>query len=304
MLALNIAFLCMHGFIGTIVMKMTQVYITSPIELINKATTEVARGHFNVELSETMRAAEIRQMAENFNIMTRELSSIKLFRSDFVNNVSHEFKTPLSVIEGYATLLQDAQLDEQTKQVYVTKIIDQTQHLTKLTGNILNLSQLENQEHVLDKKHFALDEQLRQSVLDFEPQWSKKSLDLDIELDPIHYYGNADLLTQVWQNIMSNAIKFSPNGGQLSLSLKESEQFIKIKFTDTGCGMTKEEQHLIFDKFYQCDTSHSTKGNGLGLTIAKRIVELHHGSIRVQSEKNQYTTFIISLPKSKFKNLN
>ncbi len=304
MLALNIAFLCMHGFIGTIVMKMTQVYITSPIELINKATTEVARGHFNVELSETMRAAEIRQMAENFNIMTRELSSIKLFRSDFVNNVSHEFKTPLSVIEGYATLLQDAQLDEQTKQVYVTKIIDQTQHLTKLTGNILNLSQLENQEHVLDKKHFALDEQLRQSVLDFEPQWSKKSLDLDIELDPIHYYGNADLLTQVWQNMMSNAIKFSHDGGQLSLSLKESEQFIKIKFTDTGCGMTKEEQHLIFDKFYQCDTSHSTKGNGLGLTIAKRIVELHHGSIRVQSEKNQYTTFIISLPKSKFKNMN
>ncbi|MDO5559003.1 MAG: HAMP domain-containing sensor histidine kinase [Oscillospiraceae bacterium] len=282
---------------GTVVSKIIGRSLVSRIIQINDATKKIAKGNFNVTLSENSRAEELRSMAHNFNIMTRELANTEMLRDDFISNVSHEFKTPLTAIEGYATLLQNKKLDDTKRDAYIKKIIFNTKRLSGLTGNILLLSRLENQEINIDKKQFSLDEQLRQTILLYENEWTSKNFELDVDLDIVEYTGNQELLAQVWQNLISNSVKFTDNDGELRVSLRENDSCVTVFISDSGQGMDEDEQKRIFEKFYQCDPSHSTNGNGLGLTLAKRIVFLHGGDISVKSKKGCGTCFTVVLPK-------
>lgn len=228
--------------------------------------------------------------------MTRELAGTELLRNDFVENVSHEFKTPLSAIEGYATLLQKKNLSEEKKEEYTKKILLNTRRLSTLTSNILLLSRLENQETGIKKETFSLDEQLRETLLSLETAWSEKNLELEIELDNVDYSGNKELLFHVWYNIIGNAVKFTDTGGWIQILLKKEAEQIKIQITDTGIGMDETIRQRIFEKFYQGDHSRSDTGNGLGLALAGRIITLHGGNISVASKEGKGSTFTVTLP--------
>lgn len=282
--------------IGMILSKLVGKRPIAAILEISEATKEVAKGNFDIQLNENIRAAEIHTMAHNFNVMIRELASTELLRNDFIENVSHEFKTPLTAIEGYVTLLQKENLSEKKRMEYTRRILVNTKRLSSLTGNILLLSQLENQEMAIKKQKFSLDEQLRETILMFESQWNSKNLELDIDLDTVDYYGNQELLAQVWQNILGNAIKFVGENGRIRVLLRDKESEIKVFIVDNGIGMNQEISSRVFEKFYQGDVSRTESGNGLGLALAKRIVDLHSGNISVSSKERTGTTFTISLP--------
>lgn len=266
------------------------------ITAISDATKEVAKGNFDTQINEKVPTAELRAMAHNFNLMIKELSNTEMLRKDFIENVSHEFKTPLTAIEGYTTLLQNKHLTEQKRLEYTEKILYNTKRLSSLTGNILLLSRLENQEIPITKEYFSLDEQIRETILLYEIQWSEKNLELDINLNNVDYCGNKELLAQVWQNILGNAIKFVSDNGLISISLEQTATSVDVTITDNGIGMNDETLHRIYEKFYQGDKSHSTAGNGLGLALAKRIVNLHQGSIYVSSRENKGSSFLVTLP--------
>lgn len=264
---------------------------------ISNATKEIAKGNFDIRLNEDIRVTEIQTMAHNFNVMTRELANTEMLRNDFIENVSHEFKTPLAAIEGYVTLLQRKGLSEEKRKEYTDRILFNTKRLSALTGNILLLSRLENQEIEIKKESYSLDEQLREIILMYESQWSEKKLDLDIDLDPTVCCGNKDLLAQVWQNLIGNAIKFVSDGDRIRVLLRQNQKGIEVSVVDNGPGMTEEVMGRIYEKFYQGDASHSSVGNGLGLTLTKRIVDLHQGSIYVSSKVGKGTSFTVILPK-------
>lgn len=283
--------------ISTLLARIGGKKLLESISMLNEATKEVAKGNFKVKISEDIRAVELQEMAHNFNIMVEELSNTETFRGDFISNVSHEFKTPISAIEGYATLLQNKSISEDERDDYIRKILFNTRRISTLTGNILQLSHLENQEILPQKKNYSLDEQLRNVILLFETQWSDKNINLDIDLDRITFYGNEEFLAQVWSNIFGNAVKFTPNNGDIRVTLIEKENFVTVTISDNGPGMNEEVLKRIFEKFYQGDKSHSSEGNGLGLALAKRIVDLFNGTIEVSSNKGKGTTFIVKLTK-------
>ncbi|WP_122639791.1 sensor histidine kinase [Romboutsia sp. Marseille-P6047] len=267
-----------------------------PVNKLIEATNEVAKGDFSIRLDENTHPPDIHNMNASFNKMVKELSSIETLRNDFIINVSHEFKTPIAAIEGYATLLQDNSLTEEERMEYTKIILDSSRQISSLSGNILKLSKLETQEIIPDKKYFSLDEQLRQSLLLLETQWSKKNIDIDMDLKSINYYGSEDLLMQVWLNIFSNAIKFTPNDGLIVTRLKTTSKGICVTISDNGIGMSKEVQDRIFDKFYQGDNSRNLQGNGLGMTLVKKILDLCKCEITIQSNINKGTTFNVYLP--------
>jgi signal transduction histidine kinase len=257
----------------------------------------VGKGNFNIKLDENKyHVDELKEMSHNFNIMVRELNNIETFRSDFITNVSHEFKTPLASIEGYTMLLQSDNLTEDEKSEYTKKILNNTKRLSNLVGIILQISRLENQGIIAEKNKFKLDEQLRQALLLFESKWTSKNIDLDLDLDQITFYGNEELLMQVWANIFSNAIKFTPESGTITCSLKKSDGFTIITISDNGIGMSEDTKKHIFEKFYQGDKSHSSEGNGLGLALVKRIIDLCGGTIEVYSEHGTGSIFTVKLP--------
>lgn len=224
-------------------------------------------------------------------------SHIETLRSDFVANVSHEFKTPIAAIEGYATLLQNHALPPEKQDHYIEKILDNSRRLSSLSGNVLMLSKLENQETVLDKTEYRLDEQIRQCILMLENKWASKNIEFDMELPRQIYYSSAFLLEQVWINLIDNAIKHSPAGSSIHIAICETSEAIAVSISDDGDGMTEEVQKHIFEKFYQGDKSHKAEGNGLGLALVKRIVDLCKGEIAVESAPGKGSLFIISLPK-------
>lgn len=292
-----IVFACVSVIIGTILSRFVG---KRPIEIIvdiNEATKRVAKGDFTAELSEeSIPAIELREMAHNFNVMTRELASTEILRSDFIENVSHEFKTPISAIEGYATLLQRRDLSEEKRLEYADRILTNSARLSSLTGNILLLSRLDHQQIEMRRERFSLDEQIRETLLMLEPQWSDKHIELDIDLDTVDYVGNAELLAQVWQNLIGNAIKFVGQNGRINVLLHTTGSSAQVSIIDNGPGMDSETVSHIYDRFYQADTSRSTAGNGLGLTLVRRIVDLHKGTIAVSSIPGTGTAFTVSLP--------
>lgn len=271
--------------------------ILAPMVKLSKASKEVARGNFDITISDSSKLEEVQTTFRNFNAMVRELNSIATLSNDFVANVSHEFKTPLTAIEGYAMLLQEPGLSEQERGEYLDKILSNTHRLTALVGSILMLSKIESKSLAEQYTVFRLDEQLRQAVVALEPEWAEKSIVFDAELDPVSFHGCEQLLTHVWTNLISNAVKFSENGQHIRLRLLEQKECVVVSVTDHGCGMTPEVQARIFEKFYQGDPSRKSLGNGLGLALVKRIVELSDGVIEVVSAPDKGSTFRVILPK-------
>lgn len=271
--------------------------ILAPMVKLSQASREVARGNFNVSVSDSSRLEEVQTTFRNFNAMVRELGGVATLSNDFISNVSHEFKTPLSAMEGYAMLLQDPTLTQAERDDCAQRILYNTRRLSDLVGNILMLSKMENKGLAEEYHSFRLDEQLRQVAVAMEPEWSARELWVDAALDEVSFYGCESLLHHVWSNLLSNAIKFSPPGGRIGLSLLSQKECVVVSVTDEGCGMSQEVQQRIFEKFYQGDASHRSEGNGLGLPLAKRIVELSEGVIEVQSAPGSGSTFRVILPK-------
>ena len=270
-------------FIGILVTSHLSKFFFDPIKKLRKAMDKVADGDFSVRLEGQSSSKEIMEVYTGFNLMAHELGSTEILQTDFVSNVSHEFKTPINAIEGYSTLLQnDDNLTEEQKG-YIEKILFNTTRLSSLVGSILLLSKLENQQIPTNRAPYRLDEQIRQSLLSLEAAWAPKDLGFDVELERIEYLGNEAMMRHVWDNLISNAVKFSPDGGLVRMTL--AKQFRKIIFTieDSGPGLTEEAQKHIFDKFYQADGSHKQEGNGLGLTLVKRVLTIEGGEIQVEN---------------------
>ena len=269
-----------------------------PVQKILTATDQVMRGDFTVRIPEPKRTSMygFRRIIQNFNAMTAELSGTETLRTDFVANVSHELKTPLAVMQNYGTMLQQPGLDEEKRIEYAKTITDSSRRLAALITNILKLNRLENQQIFPELVEYDLSEQLCQSLLLFEEVWEKKDIQIDVQIpDSVRIKSDPDLLEHVWNNLLSNAMKFTPEGGTVCLSLSVEEDIAVVTVSDTGCGMTPEQGMHIFEKFYQADTSHATRGNGLGLALVKRVVDITGSSISVQSAPGKGSSFTVRL---------
>lgn len=269
--------------------------IVNPIKKITDATKKVASGDFTIEL-ETKRDDEIGELTHNFNKMVKELNSIECLQKDFINNVSHEIKTPISSIQGFAKLLEADDLSKEERKEYAEIIKEESDRLLYLSTNILKLAKLENQERIMNKTKFNIAEQIRRTISVLEPKWKEKNIKFNVSLKEQEFWGEKDLMYQVWMNIIENSIKFSKQDGQIDVKMKTNQDSIIVEIKDYGIGMEEEEAKKIFDRFYQVDKSHTKPGAGLGMTIAKRIVELSDGKIEVKSKLNESTTFIVTLP--------
>ena len=277
---------------------LTLIFGEIPLKPINKlidATEELSNGNFDVRINFDYPKV-LNNLSISFNNMASELGSAKILRNDFVNNFSHEFKTPIVSLRGFAKLLKNDNLPKEVRDEYLDIIISESDRLATLATNILNLSNIENTNIISDQHDFDLAEQIRHSILMLESKWSDKNINMNIDLDETSYYGNEELLKQVWVNLIDNAIKFTPNNGDVKIELMSFEDSVIFKVKDTGIGMTQDVKAQIFDKFYQGDTSHTTEGNGLGLTMVKKIVELHNGNIDVKSHPNKGTIIKVVLP--------
>ena len=230
----------------------------------------------------------------NFNLMARQLGATETLQSDFISNVSHEFKTPINAIEGYAMLLQGAPAGEADQ--CVEKILLNTRRLSDLVGSILLLSKVQNHALPLKRNEYRLDEQIRQSILLLEPDWGKKESEFDVSLDEISICANEALMLHVWNNLIGNAIKFGPERGLIRMRLRRSAGKIVFTIEDSGPGIPVDEQTLIFGKFYQGDTSHKSEGNGLGLALVKRILLIENGEIAVENLPVCGCRFTVTLP--------
>lgn len=255
----------------------------NPIKRLTKAMSQVAKGDFSVRLDGKSTAPEVQDIYAGFNLMAKELGNTEILQTDFVSNASHEFKTPLNAIEGYSTLLQNSDTLSDQQREYVEKIIFNTKRLSSLTGSILLLSKIENQTIPTNRSRFRLDEQIRQSILALEAAWEPKDIEFDVDLDEISYYGNEMLLHHVWDNLISNAIKFNPVGGCVTIRLSKEKGQLCCTVADSGPGIPEEAAAHIFDKFYQADSSHREQGNGLGLALVKRILTLEGGTVTAQN---------------------
>jgi len=270
--------------------------ILKPVSALTEGTKKVAQGDFNVVLnSDTNRHDELSDLTDSFNKMARELSLISMLNNDFTSNVSHEFKTPISSIQGFATVLLGTNLTNEQRE-YAEIIAYESARLTKLTSNILKITKLENQVIITDRSDFYIDEQIRHSYVLLQKDLTEKNIDIDFELSQIKYNGSPELVQQIWHNLLGNAIKFTNNNGKINIGcyVKNGKAVVFVK--DNGIGMDKITRKHIFDKFFQGDKSHSGHGNGLGLSLVNRIVELCGGTIDVKSEFGKGSEFIVTLP--------
>lgn len=288
-----IGILCL--ILGYVASLFLMDMIFSPMEQLSEASQKVAKGDYSVHLSYNGTVDEIDNTIQNFNFMVHELNSVEIMRKDFIANVSHEFKTPLSSITGYVTLLQDPELSEEERNEYIQMAFFNIEKLNDLTGNILQLSKLENQNALNPPVAYRLDEQIREAIVLLEPKWNPKEIDFDLHLSEIHYTGQQSLLFQVWTNLIGNAIKFSHTGGTITIVLQQNHQELEVIISDDGIGMSQETQAHIFEKFYQGDSSRRSQGNGLGLALCKKIVDLCGGNIYVSSELGKGSIFLVRL---------
>ena len=272
--------------------------ILAPITKLSQAMTKVSEGDFTQQLQTSSRIKEISESCKSFNIMTKELRATELLQTDFVSNVSHEIKTPINAIEGYTTLLQGEELSREQEE-YVEKILYNTRRLSGLVGNILLLSRLENQNIPMKKETYRLDEQIRQTILSLEEKWTEKEIEFQVDMENICYMGNEGLLMHIWINLLDNAIKFSPKKGIIAIRLKEEADGVIFVIADDGPGVSEKVRSRMFDKFYQADGSHKAEGNGLGLALVKRILDLHDGTIDVKNRDYGGCEFSVRLPVDK-----
>ncbi len=270
--------------------------ITKPVKSISAVIEEVAKGNFDVQIDTLQFHDEIRELGENLNKMILELRSIEVMRADFVSNVSHEFRAPLSAIQGYVTLLSNPALSESQRKEYFSMLAESTRDLSGLVDSVLKLSRLESQNIAPKSEPFRLDEQLRRVVLLFESQWAQKEINLELDLPEYTYTGNAELLHQIWTNLFGNAVKYTPPHGKISVRLLPNEKGATVEIADTGIGMCEEVKAHIFEKFYQGDSSHCAVGNGLGLALVKTACQLTGSTVSVDSTVGAGSTFTVTLP--------
>ena len=293
---LVIPFLLTGIVVGTVISIFVSKRFLSPIDRINRAFTKVSKGDFKVRLPKESKIKEIAEMNRSFNSMVMELSNIETLRSDFISSVSHEFKTPIAAIDGYATLLENPDVSEHERAQYTEKILSNSKKLVSLSENILYLSKIENRNFIDETAPYRLDEQIRKELLLLEPMWSKKNIDFDISLPKITYVGNEPLLRHVWHNLFTNAIKYSGEGGKIKILLHAKDKKIVFSISDNGVGMSEDVKKHIFEKFYQGDTARKSEGNGLGLALVKRILDIEGGEISVESELGKGSEFTVILP--------
>lgn len=284
--------------IGTLITIFTVTVTLRPINKFIDTTSEIAAGNFNARF-EIHGSHEYNWLLSSLNNMVEELSSIETLRDDFVSNISHEYKTPIVSIRGFAKLIKKGNLSQEQQDEYLDIIISEAERLTQLSNNVLLLSKLNNTEALSGLAEFPLDEQLRKAVVILDQQFDKKQIELEMELEPALITANEEMLQQVWINLLNNAIKFTPESGKISLRLSAAPGQVCVTVSDTGIGMEASTINHIFDKFYQGERSRSSEGNGLGLSLVKRIVELCNGTVEVTSEAGAGSAFTVVLPTGK-----
>ena len=288
------------SFLCTIIDEIRRKFMVDrPVGQIIKAAEQMMTGDFSVRippLHGIANADGFGVIADYFNQMAQELSGTETLRTDFIANVSHELKTPLAVIQNYGTMLQQQDLPENKRLEYAKAITDASRRLANLITNILKLNKLENQQIFPKAETYDLGEQLCECLLTFERAWEDKALDIETDVEAeVMINSDGELLSLVWNNLFSNAIKFTPPRGKISLTLKAEGEFAVVQVSDTGCGISPEVGKHMFEKFYQGDTSHATQGNGLGLALVKRVMDIVGGDISVSSEVGKGSIFTVKL---------
>lgn len=273
--------------------------VVRPVKRITEAANKMIKGDFSVRVKPVAKFAtddSFNEVIECINKMAEELSGVETLRTDFIANVSHEMKTPLSVMQNYGTLLQAPDLSDEQRMEYAKGITDASRRMADMMTNILKLSRLENQQIFPQVTEFDLGEQLCECLLQYENVWETAEIEIETDIaEDIKITADAELLALVWNNLFSNAFKFTEAGGTVSVRLSSTEHHAIVKVQDTGCGMTADVGTHIFEKFYQGDTSHATQGNGLGLALVKRVIDIMHGEIAVESAVGVGTTFTVAL---------
>ena len=283
---------------GTIDYIRRRIMVDRPVRIITEATEKIMQGDFSVRIAPMhgVGMEGFNQIGDAVNKMVQELSGTETLRTDFIANVSHELKTPLAVMGNYATILQHPGITEEEKNEYAKSIAEAARRLAQLITNILKLNKLENQQIFPTPQEFDLGEQLCECLLGFEDAWEAKNLEIETDIqDDVRIRSDPELLSLVWNNLISNAVKFTPDGGTIGLTLKTEGSSVIMQVRDTGCGIKPEVGQHIFEKFYQGDTSHSTQGNGLGLALVKRVIDILNGEIEVQSVFGQGSIFTVKL---------
>ena len=276
-----------------------KVTVERPVKQIADAAEKIIQGDFSVRVKPQSRLGmndTFHEVIECFNKMAEELGSVETLRTDFIANVSHEMKTPLAVMQNYGTLLQTPGLSEEKRMEYAKGVTEGSRRMADMMTNILKLNRLENQQIYPQVAEFDLGEQLCQCLLQFENVWEQSDIAIETEIaDHVTVKADAELLSHVWNNLFSNAFKFTPPGGTVTVTLTTTEHHAVVQVRDTGCGMTPEVGAHIFEKFYQADTSHSVRGNGLGLALVKRVVDIMHGEIQVESAAGKGSVFTVKI---------
>lgn len=288
---------CMLMAICLVVM-MRRVFI-QPVRRMTEAMNRLAEGDFTTRMTtppQTFTPQEIRRFVTAFNKTAQELGSVELLRKDFVNNFSHEFKTPIVSMNGFAELLLEEELPEEERREYLAIIRDESKRLSRLADDILTLNRIETQGLLTEREALRLDEQLRRSILAAEQRWRGRGIRFVAELAPCTVCGSASMLKEIWLNLLDNAAKFSDPGGAVAVSLREEDGAALVGIADSGCGMDEETSRHIFEQFYQGDTSRKTQGNGLGLAMAQKIAALHGGVITVESSVGVGSRFTVRIP--------
>lgn len=286
---------CVSLLVGILVTTQLSKYFFNPIRKLGQAMGKVADGDFTVELNSRSSAKEIQEIYTGFNLMTHELRSTEILQMDFLSSASHEFKTPISSIEGYAALLRSCDDLTDEHRECVEKIIFNTKRLSSLTSSILLMSKLENQEIPTNQSKFLVDEQIRQSIVALESQWEKKQIVLDVDLCDAEYRGNELLMRHVWDNLISNAIKFTPEGSVVKIRLTKKLGRITFTVEDQGPGIPEDALHRVFDKFYQADSVHKQEGSGLGLALVDKILKLEKGTVKAENVDSGGCRFTVTL---------
>ena len=270
--------------------------LSKPVQVLTRAHEQVQEGDFSVRLPDN-HPGEMGELMRSFNDMTEALGSTAYLQKDFISSISHEFKTPIASIRGFARLLQMPGLTEEQRTEYINLIAQESDRLSRLSETLLRLSALEQQTALASLSAFSLDEQLRQVILRLEPAWSQKDIDWQLDMQEVTITSDQELLNQVWVNIIQNAIKFSPAQSEIAVRVFRKGNAI-VEIQDHGCGLTEEAQKRIFDKFYQADKSRRQEGVGLGLSLVKRIVDMMGGTVTVTSKVGEGSTFRVELPVS------
>ena len=279
-----------------ILITVTSRSTTNPIRELSRAAREIAGGNYDVTVPERGRVEEFGELERNFNLMTAELRANEYLRKDFISSVSHQLKTPLSILNGYAQLLAEGRLTEDEQREYSKYIATESNRLVGLVDDMLRLSRIDHREIQRKAEIFPLGEQLRRAVLQLEPRWREAGLEVVADIPDLDFTGDSELLGQVWMNLLDNAVKFTPRGGRIHVELTSEADAVRVTVADTGCGMDAETLARVFEQFFQGNTEHRAEGCGLGLTLCKRITELHGGTITAESHPGEGSKFIVTLP--------